>query len=371
MRRRFHNTLLSLSLLPALIASSAAAPLLHGPSLFAPWDGRSGAAKGDVRSVQTLSASTGPTARPAPPIPQAEPTFTFAVLSDVHVQSWHKPSHRKLKQALTDIENIDAGTDALVLNGDMTEGMTEDYIKLQELLQESPLPETIFTTVGNHEYFKAWYTGGREWNGGGFPNGETEQDSLSRFLTFAGRERVYTAQKFQGYQFIFLGSERYRQSDPNNGEDAYLSDAQLNWLKSTLKAGSEPGKPIFVFLHQPLPYTVSGTHFCCTNTRAVIQHEELKKILSAYPQVILFSGHTHWELKNPQTLVHDAFTMVNSSAVIETWSDNGQKGEKMNGPEESEGLYVEVYPDRVQIKGRDFYRHRWVPEAQFTVTPES
>ncbi|AFC27604.1 phosphohydrolase [Paenibacillus mucilaginosus 3016] len=370
MRRFFKNTMLSISLLPALIASSAAAPLLHSPGILAQAGSGTGSLKPDSRSVQTLSASAGKPGVPAPPIPQAQPSFTFAVLSDVHVQAWNKASHRKLSQALNDIEAINPDTAALILNGDLTEGLTEDYVKLQDLLQDNPHPDTIFTSIGNHEFFKAWYDGNREWNGSTFPNGETEQASISRFLTFAGREQIYTSQVLSGYQFIFLGSERYRQSDPNNGEDAYLSDAQLNWLKSTLKS-SEPGRPIFVFLHQPLPYTVSGTHFCCTNNRAVIQHEELKKILSGYPQVILFSGHTHWELKHPQTLVQDKFTMVNSSAVIETWREKPGGGDQINGPEESEGLYVEVYPDRVQIKGRDFYRHSWVPEAQFTVTPES
>ncbi|MDT2241662.1 hypothetical protein P7H06_19170 [Paenibacillus larvae] len=39
----------------------------------------------------------------------------------------------------------------------------------------------------------------------------------------------------------------------------------------------------------------------------------------------------------------------------------------MVDPKESEGLYVEVFEDHVSIKGRDFYRNRWIPEAQFSV----
>ncbi|WP_281889918.1 hypothetical protein [Paenibacillus sp. YYML68] len=125
------------------------------------------------------------------------------------------------------------------------------------------------------------------------------------------------------------------------------------------------GKPFFVFLHQPLPGTVSGSRVCCA--QHVAQHEELKRILAAYPQAVIFSGHTHWELKLPHTLVRDSFTMVNSSSVSHVWNDDGQGGERELPPEESEGLFVDVFDDRIEIKGRDFYRQRWIPEARFIV----
>jgi 3',5'-cyclic-AMP phosphodiesterase len=296
-----------------------------------------------------------------------KPVLTFPVISDIHVQWWHELSHIKFTNALSDLNSINPNPDAMVINGDLGDGMPADYVKLTELLNAAPHPKKMFYTMGNHEYYKAWHDADGWWNYDTFPNGETEQDSINRFLQFTGEKKVYYDQFVNGYHFIFLGSEHYRQSDPNNLEDAYLSQDQLNWLKETLKNGAESGKPIFVFLHQPLPDTVSGTSFCCTNNRAVIQHDELKSILSDYPQVIFFSGHTHWELKLPGTLVHDNFTMVNSSSVVQPWTDDGNGGEMLAGPDDSEGLYVEVFKDKVSIKGRDFFRKQWVPEAQFTV----
>ncbi|UUZ90639.1 metallophosphoesterase [Paenibacillus sp. P25] len=289
------------------------------------------------------------------------------MLSDIHVQSWDTQSHAKFSAALQDLSGINPNSDTLVINGDLTNGMPADYAKLQELLKQNPHPKNVLFSMGNHEYYKAWFDASGAWSPPTFPNGETEQASISRFLQFAGTDKVYYDRIIKGYHFIFLGSEQYRQSDPNNLEDAYLSKEQLNWLKDTLKKASGSGKPIFVFLHQPLPYTVAGTYFCCVNNRAVIQHEELKSILSQYPQVIYFSGHSHWELKLPKTMVQDGFTMVNSSSVVQPWTDDGSGGEMLTAPEESEGLYVEVYDDEVRIQGRDFYRKRWIPEADFSV----
>ncbi|MEW9701733.1 metallophosphoesterase [Paenibacillus sp. SI8] len=296
-----------------------------------------------------------------------QPQLAFPVISDIHVQSWDEASHHKFAAALHDLNQLNPESDTLVINGDLTNGMSRDYDKLAELMKTNPHPMDVEYTIGNHEFYKAWFNANAQWKPDTFPNKETEQASIDRFLQLTGEQHIYYDRMIKGYHFIFLGSEQYRQSDEANLEDASLSQDQLNWLNATLKKGADAKKPIFVFLHQPLPYTVAGTHFCCTNNRAVVQHEELRKILSAYPQVIFFSGHTHWELKLPDTLVRDKFTMVNSSSVEQPLTDDGHGGEMLTGPDESEGLYVEVYKDKVAIKGRDFHRQRWITEAQFSV----
>lgn len=298
---------------------------------------------------------------------EEKPQLSFPVISDIHVQSWDKQSHHKFAAALRDLNDLNPSSDVLIINGDLTNGMSSDYDKLDELLKSNPHPKNMAWTIGNHEFYQAWFDTNKVWNAKTFPNKETEQASIHRFLQLTGEKQVYYDQLIKGYHFIFLGSEQYRQSNETNLEDAYLSQTQLEWLRSKLKEDADADKPVFVFLHQPFPNSVAGTHFCCTNNRAIVQHEELKQILSDYPQVIFFSGHTHWELKLPDTLVRDKFTMVNSSSVQQPWTDNGQGGEVALGPDESEGLYVEVYKNKVAIKGRDFYRHRYIQEAEFSV----
>ncbi|MNG01839.1 3',5'-cyclic adenosine monophosphate phosphodiesterase CpdA [compost metagenome] len=170
---------------------------------------------------------------------------------------------------------------------------------------------------------------------------------------------VYYDRWIKGYHFIFLGSEQYRQTNPANAEDAWLSQTQLSWLQSKLQENYVQKRPLFVFLHQPLQGTVSGSQ-----PRGVVQRNELKQILSPYPEVIFFTGHTHWELRLPTTLIRDVFTMVNSSSVTYPYDSNDQlfQGNR------SEGLVLEVYDDRVHIRGRDFQGQAWISEADFTVS---
>lgn len=296
------------------------------------------------------------------------PVLSFPVISDIHIQAPQPKTQQKFAAALQDLRSASPAADALIINGDLTDGEPADYQKLKETLQHNPHPPRVYYTIGNHEFFKAWHNKNRVRSAATFPNGETEQASIARFLSLTGEKSVYHAKVIKGYTFVFLGSEQYRQSNPTNLEDAYLSKKQLDWLEQTLTKASQTGKPIFVFLHQPLPRTVSGTYTCCTNNRAVIQHEELKDILNRFPEVILFTGHTHWELKLPKTFVQDNFTMVNTSSVVQPWTDNGQPGGgiPVKG-EASEGLVVNVYTDKVEIKGRSFTKKSWISGAQFTV----
>ena len=93
-----------------------------------------------------------------------------------------------------------------------------------------------------------------------------------------------------GYHFIFLGTEV--------GLELFcsLSEAQLAWLDDKLSEEASSDKPVFLFLHQPLKDTVAGS-LESQKWFGVTQDEELKAILAKYPQAILFTGHTHWELE--------------------------------------------------------------------------
>jgi Icc protein len=291
----------------------------------------------------------------------SSPVLKFAVISDIHVESSKEQSQTKLKQALGDLNKAVPDSQALVVNGDLGNGLPEDYAALTKLMNALPHPNNVFYTMGNHEYYKSWVDSKGDWSADTFPNGETEKASQARFLRFAGRDKLYTDNWLEGYHFIFLGSEQYRQSDSANGEDAWLSDAQLAWLEQKLNEKEEPQKPIFIFLHQPLPHTVAGSE----SIRGVVQFTRLTDILSKHPQVILFTSHTHWELKSSHTLVKDKFTMVNTSSVFEPYDNTDHAySQDLNM---SEGLTVEVYPNRVIIRGRDFTHAQWIPTAQFSL----
>lgn len=313
-----------------------------------------------------------PTLLPASSMASEQPLFSFVVLSDIHIQSWDKQSHLMLKTALSDIQTFSPEAAALIMNGDLTNGMPEDYRQLSDMLKQLAHPPALYSSIGNHEFYKAWVNASGRWSAETFPNGETEHASINRFLQFTGESSVYYEKVVHGHHFLFLGSEKYLQSNPNKSEAAYLSPAQLSWLRQTLEharlASAEIDKPIFVFLHQPLSETVAGSE-CCVDNQAVVQDQELRSILSAYPQVILFSSHTHMTLQLSKTMIQDHFTMVSTSSVRQPWTKDSRRGSyKAIDSGASEGLYVEVFTNKVQIKGRDFYKHKWLTQAQFTIS---
>jgi 3',5'-cyclic-AMP phosphodiesterase len=288
----------------------------------------------------------------------AQNELSFPVLSDIHVMAGNDASRQKsrtsFQRALQDLHNLNPNADALVINGDLGDGLPGDYAALRTILNGTPHPAKTFFTIGNHEFYSSFYSPGATWNPNGFPNGETEQNSIQRFLNFAGRDKVYEDTWINGFHLIFLGSEQFEQSDRSNGNDAYLSQVQLNWLNDKLPEKAVPGKPIFIFLHQALPNTVSGTN--TVNYRGVVQHQELRNILSSHPEAILFSGHTHWKLGLPNSVVRDQFTMVNSSSEYEPYDTNDQPIPS----DKSEGLFVHVTADKVEISGRDFVNKQWI-----------
>lgn len=286
-------------------------------------------------SIPTFAESLEGTA-----IEDEEPKLTFNVLSDTHIRE-SSFSTNKFLAALQDLHEINPTSDALIINGDMTNtGYPEEYEKVRNLLEQSPTPENVYFALGNHE----------------FHNEEGNEINMERFKQFVNEDEVYYEKILKGYSFIFLGSESWGPVGVPTKDAAVLGEKQLKWLENTLKMRSKDKKPIFVYLHQPLPDTFGEGPM-------LIQHEELEKILSKYPQVVLFSGHTHQDMKKPQLNMTEkkGFPVINTASTYNTtnWPDYNW--------DESQGLYVEVYNEKVEIKGRDFNRKQWIPETHYTI----
>lgn len=211
----------------------------------------------------------------------------FGVVSDIHVQSTNPVAQNKFRQMLGDMVKLNVPN--LVINGDLGDGGQQDYNTLGNLIMQQKNHPAIYYTIGNHEFYQAYHNPiTNAWSPETFPNGETEIAALNRFLDFTKRGKVYYDQYLKSYHFIFLGSEKSAISDPAYGDRAYLSDEQLGWLKSKLTENYTPGKPIFVFLHQPLVRLGSTPN----RPDFVIQADRLREILNPFPEVFFFSGHT-------------------------------------------------------------------------------
>ena len=265
---------------------------------------------------------------------------SFSVFGDVHENINH------FQAAIDDFYKINPNMDALILNGDVVDqGIDEQYDSVQKTLEKNKdlLPKIIIKNIGNHEFFDYDIEKNSK---------EQVQGFINKYLEFSGEEKVYHDKWIKGYHFISLGSEDGN-SETINSITAFLSEEQLEWFKEKLDEKYEKGKPIFVFLHQQLEYP---------NSRwiGVEQEEELREILSEYPEIILFSSHTHRDISDNSISLDQPFTIVNTGAVhytlvIDPSEENGLRRED----DYISGIYVEAEGNIVRIKARDVKEKEW------------
>ncbi|MFL0250930.1 metallophosphoesterase family protein [Clostridium neuense] len=267
--------------------------------------------------------------------------LTFAVLGDVHNRI------DNLQRAINDLYTINPIMDALILNGDtVDQGVDRQYASVKSTLNRNKalLPKTIIKNIGNHEFFD--YSIGRN-------SPKQVKTFINKYLEFSGEKKVYHDKWIKGYHFISLGSEDGK-SKTTNSTEASISDIQLNWLNEKLAQNYQRGKPIFVFLHQNLkPFW---------NWVGVKQSEKVNDILSKYPEVILFTSHTHADIDAGSVVLNQPFTMVHVPALQYTLEPEVRSGVivGINKKQYIKGLYVEVNGNTVIIKGRDIKEKQWI-----------
>lgn len=271
-----------------------------------------------------------------------KPKLQIPVMSDVHIK--YENDKERFVRALQDYKKIAPNYKAIALVGDITDsGSVQEYKDFMGLLNNyGKMDAEKIITMGNHEYKDIWYN----------PIAP-DKVYLDRFANETGMPNVYYDKWVEGYHFITLGGEVLNES---NGNGAILSQQQYDWLEKTLPVNADSKKPIFVFLHQAIDSTVYGSEFWNGN----LSDGKLFNILKKYPQVIFFSGHSHNLVDHPRTVYQNGFTMVNTGSTSYTWFDGGP------GPYSfSQGLLVNVYDDRVEIKSREFSNGSWL--RSFTI----
>ena len=272
--------------------------------------------------------------------------LTFAVLGDVHGNGI------KLDSAINDLYSVNSNMDAMILNGDnVDEGTQKQYDELNSIFNKNDqlLPKTIIKNIGNHDYFEY----------GKDKNSQKDADNfINLYMSFSGESAVYHDTWIKGYHFISLGSENINLNGAG-ADKAYLSDKQLDWLKYKLSENHEQGKPVFVFLHQHLNSSIKGLE-------GILQKNDLVKIMSQYPEAILFTSHTHVLLSIDNIILEQPFITVNTGAVHYTYQPEEYNSKSFY--DDSEGLYVEVSENKVTIKGRDFVKKSWIFTKEISIS---
>lgn len=302
---------------------------------------------GTVRQPQNQSAAS-----------PAEPLLSFWILSDLHINADDPNPSKHLRQALEDLRDFDGKADLILFTGDLTDtGRERDYKELRKILNEHKLPP-YYANTGNHDFYNIWINQNGQFSQSTMPNGKTDQQSREAFLQFFGMEKLYQEVRMNNYRILLLSQETYVQERPEVGEGAWYSDEQMDWFKRKMAEPAE-GRPIFVMTHQPLPPI--GTD---GKSHQLIRAKEFREILKPYPNVFVFCGHRHQDFQGgTEHYVKETFHYFHNSSVGRVLNRNFQQAD----PTKAQGMYVQVYSDKVVVRGREFETRSWIDEANWTV----
>ncbi len=289
-----------------------------------------------------------------------EEIFSFQVISETHATTDEEtkinPHNEHIRQTLKDIAENDSDSSGIFVNGDIVDGdTTERWTNYKKIVAET-VGDTIpmYYTIGNHEL--------RPHNGN-VSEEEEHSAHIESYKQNTNTEELYYLHKINGQYFIHLGNEMMI----NGGDTAYLGQEQIQWLENQLDMAEAEGTRAYVFLHQPLANTVSSS-FPYTGSPArrseVAQDAELRAIFDSHPNTIVFTGHGHREFGSSRPALLGGTTKASyfdDGAIAYLVKDSS---ERIVG---AQGLYVEVYSDRVVVRGRDFLSKKWVSSAQFMV----
>ena len=280
------------------------------------------------------------------------PINTFFIISDIHIGK--SGSAENFKKMLNEAILLNPNGASIFIVGDMADNGTESqfaemmslHAQVMEQAGKDGSKYPLFLTLGNHDY----------------------PSMTGTFLSYAtlpdGTHPTDTSYDFwlNGYHYIFLGS------DTNSGLHADLSEETLAWLDGKLNECRDTSRPTFVFLHQPMYNTVAGS-LPGEGWHGVKNEEALRTVLSKYPEVMFFNGHTHWTMDSIGNIFEGTkdlpIHIFNCASVSYLWSGyNKTTGENLNG---SQGYYIEMYDGKVLVRGRDFIKGEWISSAQYSV----
>lgn len=222
-----------------------------------------------------------------------------AIMSDVHFKTDPNCAEKKRLEKLMRFlptyakDSAHPNFDAVMVVGDMSDhGYAAELVPFRDtLLGNLPQGAQALLCMGNHEHW-----GGEEHvkAGGSRKNWET---------IFSRPANSHTV--INGYHFIGLSCEKGTCKD---GDYLYI----LDWLREQLNAAvkDDPKKPIFVFQHYHVRGTVYGGF-----EKDWAGVKDLRAIFEEFPQIIDFSGHSHYPSNDPRSAWQGKFTAFGTATL--------------------------------------------------------
>lgn len=320
--------------------------------------------------------------------------YRFAVLSDVHMaydnyeEGAIASTTRKYAAAVAQLAKLSEGDlDAVMFTGDYTGtgsvSTRESFAQVTETLftkgkyaDESPIFDkvpAIILAYGNHETEMSI-------------EGPHEYDTTVAELesTFKSEDYTVFENMFEGgtcykgtdglgsywmkvgkYNFITVEIEGYNIWDPSLGESGrgsnYYNAETLKWLQTTLQTITTDenynNEYIYIGTHAPVENTIydsqqeffdSADWGSTKRDKTVTDKNEVEynfhDILSQYPQVIVFSGHTHAAPELETSIMSDKYTSIGAGSTTDpsVLAGSAYLDSSKSNANNGYGIYIEV-----------------------------
>lgn len=233
------------------------------------------------------------------------PVLRFVVSSDVHITpstgtpaSFLKAAMEQIVEYVADPARNDgyAGLDAFAMVGDIANSGTTEEFGIAKTFFDSIIPAstTQIMAMGNHD----WNTLGDQ--------------SDEEFEKFFGPAMIDTV--VGGYHFITVVNDATRGYGNPGWEYSAETVAKLETMLAAAYADTGADKPIFVFQHVGNVDTVVGTGSDGATSDSMTS-AALLALESRYPNLVVFSGHTHFPINDECSIHQKDFTSIGTGAL--------------------------------------------------------
>ncbi len=266
------------------------------------------------------------------------PVVRFIASSDVHISTATSIGAKRLQTAIEQLSRYAADTqrndgyaalDALLLAGDITNGGTSAQFRAAKDYFKDTIPKgtRLVMTMGNHD-----------WNGYG-------ADARGEFEKVFGKSMTDTV--IGGYHFITIVDDAERGSRGYGWDYSQETLQRAEQLIQAAIADTGTDKPVFVIQHIGNVGTAVGTgpesesaSHCSINT--------LQQMQSKYPNLVVFSGHSHFAINDECSIHQKDFTSINTGSLT---SGMGMLNNGKYMPMDSSATVESVYLVEVDAQG--------------------
>lgn len=278
---------------------------------------------------------------------QGKPLLRMGVLSDIHVRA-PGGSQKPFEAALRwfDAQKVDG----VIVAGDMADFGLVEQLRLVGAAWDAVFPndkaadgrrvEKVFVT-GNHDHHFHNHAGAKKM----IPDdAERFAHSLAHDFNAAWTECFheeylpFRRKDIKGFSFL---ARQY-------GEKG------LTRYVASQKATLDPSKPFFYVQHQHLKDTCYGSWAWGHD------NGESTNVLSAFPNAVAFSGHSHYTLTDERSVWQGAFTSIGTASLSYISSPAGYENGYDNKPrieempplgmhQAKQGMLMDVFADRIVL----------------------